>query len=134
MTRMTDMKTKASEQHIELGKSRCKHDFQDVHKILEWFNEHEPFDVQEVKLRSLSSRLTTTEGDGINPDKAEEVGLKIQLQLNGLNAAEVSIKRRDHIKPLADLKPRIQVDQQKLNINPIILFSRLIALCRGKRT
>jgi len=52
--------------------------------------------------------LTTTEDNGINPDKAEEVGFK----LDGLNVTEASIKRRDHIKPLADLKPRIQVDQQ----------------------
>ena len=37
---------------------------------------HEPFDVKEVKLRSLSSGLTT-------PDKAEEVGLKVQMQLDG---------------------------------------------------
>jgi len=50
------------------------------------------------------------------------------MQLDGLNVAEASIKRRDHIKPLADLKPGIQVDQQKLNINPIILFSRLITI------
>ena len=49
------------------------------------------------------------------------------MQLDGLNVAEASIKRRD-IKPLADLKPRIQVDQKKLNINPIMLFSRLIAI------
>ena len=128
MTTMTDMKTKASEQHIELGRSRCERDFQDLLKIQEWFDEHEPFDVKEVKLRSLSSGLTTTEGDGINPDKVEEVGLKIQMQLDGLHVAEASIKRRDHIKPLADLKPGIQVDQQKLNINPVILFSRLIAI------
>ena len=76
--------------------------------------------------------MTTTEGDGINPDKVEEVGLKIQMQLDGLNVAEASIKRRDHIKPLADLKPGIQIDQQKLNINPIILFSRLIAIVQRK--
>jgi len=50
------------------------------------------------------------------------------MQLDGLNVAEASIKRRDHIKPLADLNPGIQVDQQKLNINPIILFSRLITI------
>ena len=49
------------------------------------------------------------------------------MQLDDLNVAEASITRRDHIKPLADLKPGIQVDQQKLNINPNILFSRLIA-------
>ena len=71
-----------------------------------------------------------TEGDGINPDKAEKVGLEIQMQLDGSNVAEASIKRKDHIKCLADLKPGIQVDQQKLNINPMILFSRLIAIAQ----
>ena len=50
MTMMTDIKTKASEQHIELGRPRCKHDFQDLLKIQEWFDQHEPFDVKEVKL------------------------------------------------------------------------------------
>ena len=78
----------------------------------------------------MSSELTTTEGDGINPDKAKEVGLKIQKQLDGLNVAEASIKRRGHIKPLADPKPRR--DSSKLNINPIILFSRLIAIVHAE--
>ena len=32
-TMMTDMNTKVSEQHIELGRSRCKGDFQDLLKI-----------------------------------------------------------------------------------------------------
>ena len=41
---MTDMKVTASEQHIELGKSRCKRDFQDLLIIQEWFDQHEPFD------------------------------------------------------------------------------------------
>ena len=80
----------------------------------------------------MSSGLTTTEDDGINSDKAEEVGFKIKMQLDGLNITEASIKRRDHIKHLANLKPGIQVDQQKLNINPIILFSRLITIVQRK--
>ena len=41
---------------------------------------------------------------------------------------EASIKRSDHIKSLADLKPGVQVDKRKLNIDPTILFSRLIAI------
>ena len=47
------------------------------------------------------------------------------MQLDGLKVAEASIKRRVDIKPLADLN---QVDQQKLNINPVILLSSLIAI------
>ena len=35
MMMMTNMKTKANEQHIEFGRSRCKHDFQDLLKIQE---------------------------------------------------------------------------------------------------
>jgi len=66
----------------------------------------------------LSSGLTTTEGDGINPNKADEDGLKIQMQIDGLNVVEASIMGSDHVKPLADLKPRIVVDQRKLNIDP----------------
>ena len=85
MTMMTNMKIKANERHIEFVRSRCKHDFQDLLKIQELFDQHEPFDVKEVKLRLLSSGLTTTEGDDINPYKAEEVGLKIQMQFDGLN-------------------------------------------------
>ena len=72
----------------ELGKSLCKRDFQDLLKIQELFDQHESFDLKEVKLRSLSSGLTTTEGDGISPDKENEVGLKIQMQMDGLNVAE----------------------------------------------
>ena len=41
MTTMTDMKATACEQHIELGKSRCKCDFRDLLKIQEWFDQHD---------------------------------------------------------------------------------------------
>jgi len=77
--------------------------------------------------------LTTALGDGINPEKAEEVGLRIQRQLDCLNVTEASIKRSDHIKPLANLKPGIYVDQQKLNITPSY-FQGLLLLCTGRRT
>ena len=52
----------------------------------------------------------------------------IQLQLNGKSVLEGSIKRNDHIKPLSHLQPAIQVEKQKVHIDPTILFSRLIAI------
>ncbi len=84
--------------------------------------------MDEKNLRSLSSGLTAMDGDGINPDKTEEVGHAIQLQLNGRSILEGSIKRSDHIKPLSNLQPAIQVEKQKIHIDPTILFSRLIAI------
>ena len=91
MTTMTEVKTKASEQHIELGRSRCKRDFQDLLKIQEWFDQHEPFDLKEVKLCSLSSGLTTALGDGINPEKAKEIGLRIQRQVDSLRSSLLTV-------------------------------------------
>ena len=50
------------------------------------------------------------------------------MQLDYLKVAEASIKRSNHFKSLVNLKPGIQVDHQKMNINPTILFSRVMAI------
>jgi hypothetical protein len=89
-------------------------------KIQEWFNCHEPFDKIAVTVIWFNGYRW------LNPDKTEEV--VIQLQLNGKSILEGSIKRSDHIKPLSHLQPAIQVEKQKVHIDPTILFSRLIAI------
>ena len=50
------------------------------------------------------------------------------MQLDYLKVAEASIKRSNHFKYLINLKPGIQVDHQKMNINPTIIFSRVMAI------
>ena len=113
MTTTTNLKHKASEQHVELGISRSNRDFSDLSKIQEWFDQHEPFDLNEERLRSLSTGLTATEGDGVNCDKTEEVGAKIQKQLNNVSVIEASVKRSEQVKSLAHLHPGVQVDNSK---------------------
>ena len=41
---------------------------------------------------------------------------------------EASIKRNDQVRSLEYLQPGIQVEKKKININPTLLFSRLIAV------
>ena len=84
MTSMTNVKHKTSEQHMELGTSRSNRDFADLHNIQQWLNQHEPFDLNEPRLRSLSFGLMASGGDGVNCDKTEEVG----DSLNGLRYAK----------------------------------------------
>ena len=43
MTTITNLKHKTSDQHVELGISRRKRDFEDLNRIQEWFNQYEPF-------------------------------------------------------------------------------------------
>ena len=128
MTTITHLKHKTSEQHVELGASRSKRDFDDVRKIQEWFDQHEPFNLNEEKLRSLSSGLTAADGDGVNCDKTEQVGAKIHEYLNKVTVTEATIKRSHQVKSLDHLLPGIQVEKKKVSINPTLLFSRLIAI------
>ena len=120
MTTITNSEHRTSEQHVDLGTSRSNRDFRDLSKIQEWFNHH--------KLRSLSSGLTATDGDGINCHNTEEVGRKIQKHLDNISVLEASIKKSEQVKSLNHLYPRIQVDKEKVQINPTLLFSRLIAI------
>ena len=85
MTTISNLKHKTSEQHIELGISRSKRDFEDLSNIQEWFNLHEPFNLNELRLRSLSSGLTGAGGDGVNCDKTEQVGAQIQKKLDNVS-------------------------------------------------
>ena len=128
MTTITNSEHQTSEQHVDLGVSRSNRDFRDLNKIQGWFDHHEPFNLNEHKLRSLSSGLTATEGDGINCHKTEEIGRKLQKHLDNISVLEASIKRSEQIKSLDHLYPGIKVDKEKVHINPTLLFSRLIAL------
>ena len=117
-----------SEQHIELGFSRSKRDFQDLSKIQEWFGQHEPFDLNEPRLHSLSSGLTANDGDGINCDQTEVVGAKIQKRLDNVTILEASLRRGEQVQALDNLYPGFKVDKQRVHINSTLLFSRLIAI------
>ncbi len=46
-----------SEQHVELGTSRSTRDYEDLTKIQDWFDQHEPFNLNDLNLHSLSSGL-----------------------------------------------------------------------------
>ena len=81
MTTTTNLKHYTSDQHIELSTSRCKRDFEDLVTVQEWFGQHEPFNFNEGRLRSLSSGLTATDSDNVNCHLTEEVGSRIQHQL-----------------------------------------------------
>ena len=97
-------------------------------KIKEWFNQHEPFDENVSGLRSLATGVTARDGDGVDCDNAEEVGRKIQRKLDNVKVNEAKIKRSDHIKPIAFLYNNVKLGQKVIYINPLTLFTRLVAM------
>ena len=79
---------------------------------------HNPIYDNEPLLRSIATGLTATEGDGINCDEAEKIGQDIQA----------TIKKKDQIKTLELLKMGVEKDKENIHVDPMLLFSRLVAL------
>ena len=84
----------------------------------------EPFDSNEDRLRSLVDLLLLM----VMCDKTEEIGWKLQKQVDNIGVLKASIKRSEQVKSLEHLYLEVQVDKQKVHINPTLLFSRLIAI------
>ena len=98
-----------------------------------WIENHNPFDDNEPLLRSIATGLMATEGDGINCDEAEKIGQAIQDQLDSISITEATIKKKDQIKTLGLLKIGVEKDKVNIHVDPMLLFSRLIALIERER-
>ena len=57
-------------------------------------------------------------------------GAKIKMKLNNVSVTEASLKRKDQVCSLDHLQPGIQIDKKKYHIDPMNLFSRLIAIAQ----
>ena len=128
MTIVTNLGTKSSEQHEEMGNSRLKRDHADMKKVVNWFTQHDPFDDNVSVLRSLSTGIIAKIEDGINCHKAENVGKEIQESIDDIKYADVKIMRTSKVKTLATLYSNIKVGQQKVTVQPMILFTRLVVM------
>ena len=114
--------------HNELGESRLQRDFKDLMKIKGWLDmaSHDPFDIGSEKLRSLDSGLIA--GDDVNCDEAEMIGSQIQQSLDNLSWNNATVKRSLKAVTLASLKPSVKINDEKIVVDPLVLFSRLIIL------
>ena len=90
---------------------------------MKWLAQHNPFDIQSPELRSLSSGLTASDGDGVNCDEVEEVVSLLQGKLDDVKYHEASIKRTEKVRTLIHLTKGIKIDQETVHVEPLILFS-----------
>ena len=87
---------------------------------------HDPFDIGSEKLRSLDTGLIA--GDDVNCDEAEMIGPQIQQSLDNLSKNNATAKRSLKAVTLASLKPSVKINDEKIVVDPLVLFSRLIIL------
>ena len=71
-------------------------------------------------------------GFWINCDKAELICARIQKSFNNQTFASCSFKRKDQITNLQSLYSSITIDKERVTIDPVTLFLRLVVLVDGK--
>lgn len=75
--------------------------------------------------------MTATNIDQINCDQTEEVRRSIQSKINNVCVTNAVIKQSEKVRTLDCLKNVVKINNDSVQVNPILLFTRLIALVEG---
>ena len=126
MSNLTKAQNTSSDQHIDASDVSVARDDSDFNKLLDWLNDHNPFDRSEKRLKSLSTGIIADKE--LSCEKAETVGNTIQEQLDNMKLCEVKIKRKYMVQCLDSNINKVTVDTKSVYINQTVLFTRLTAL------
>ena len=127
MSGLTGNANKTSEQHCELRVARMTRDVKDLQIIHSWFTENYPFQ-EKAELKCISTGLNAPKDYDIICNRANEIGAKIQQSLSDQTYTSAKALWKKKIVTLATLHSTLNIGNEVVNINPLILFSRLILL------
>ena len=115
-------------QDEKLGISRKTIDFADLTKLINWFECDSIITLTQSVLNwwPLDSGMIANED--VKCDNAKTIGMAIQKKLNNVSLHAASIKRSDQAVTLNSLEPTLSIGDDKVVIDPLILFYRLIVL------
>lgn len=114
-------------QHTEMGETRRQRDWYDLGKMIDFFKQHDPFDVSNGQLRSLTSGITISNFT-ITCDDPENVGRLIMLSMDNVSYNDVSIKKHDQVKTFSDVLAKTAGLKTKLPFDSCVLFMRLVTI------
>ncbi|CAH1099224.1 unnamed protein product [Psylliodes chrysocephalus] len=117
---LANVRMDTTEQHVDASDLRVKKDTKDIRKLLERFSTHDPFPEVD-KIIYISSGVV---GE-INCYKARVVGLNSMTKLTGLTFNNIKLKRADKVVPLLAMSSIIKVHDEKVPIDPVLLFQRM---------
>lgn len=93
-----------------------------MQKLSEWFSSHYP--LPEINL--IISIASGVVGDSkINCHEARDVRITSMSKLTGLTFNNIKLKRADKLVPLLAMSSTIKVHNEKVPVDPILLFQRM---------
>ena len=122
MQQLTSVKYVTSEQHKDLSKAHKARDIADTSKLVLILTERNPFE-ESPSLQNIVTGLATRED--VNVELAEEVGQKILEDMTGNNVNQYVFRKRNQVIT-PESKSTIKIDGEKVNIDPQLLFQRLV--------
>lgn len=109
-------------QHVDASDSLIKRDIEDIKKLFKWFLLHDPFP-EVKKIMSIASEVV---GDKtINCYNARKVGIVSMNKIIGQTFKNIKLKRADKVLPLLTISSTIKIHDEKVPIDPILLFQRM---------
>jgi len=110
--------------HKDLAKTRMKQDTEGIGLVLISLEENNPFDLDQDKqlLISFSTEFISTANDAVNAERAATIGREMQVNLDG-KSKTFSIQVKFTVQPLLSLKRIPKINERKLHINLLKLFS-----------
>ena len=84
MSKVAQGISKSSDHYeIKMGKIRKARDFDDLSTIQNWFTQHNPFNENITRFKSISTGICSDKS--VNCDETEIVGKRIQQELDGMH-------------------------------------------------
>ena len=122
MLELTGNAYKTSEQHCKLRNARITRDVKNLQIIHSWFTENCSF-LEKAELLCVSTGLTASQDSDINCDRANEIGVKIQQPIDNQTYTFAEVPLKEKIATLATLHSTLKMDNNVVDIDPLILFS-----------
>lgn len=111
-----------SEQHKEMGISRRKRDIHDTKILYDYLSERNVF-ADIPGLRNIVDGIVSNSNS--NPHEAEHVGMAIINKMEGKSSSEFIFKKENQVVAM-NSKNTIQIDNDNVQIDPEVLFQRLL--------
>ena len=127
MMGLTNVKQKSSDQHKEVTHSRQKRDCADTENIIDFLRKENPFKGDVNIVRNLLTGVAAAQH--VNVDSAKSVGELILTKMIGKTVSEFIPRRVDQCVLMTARITKLG-DEKHANIDPALLFQRLLTVAR----
>lgn len=116
----------SGEQHKDIGLAIRSRNEQDVVKLCQWLDTHDPF----PETRQIMSIATGMVGDDtVTCYDAHRVGSEVLAKIVDVPFSELKLTRKNRALPLSSVTLSMKIHNETITVDPMLLFQR-ISICK----